>query len=1264
MSKFSTQTFSNRLKRSIKQLVLILALGLFVSDANAQFCTSDLTNGIDTTKLTATSENFPNEGRTKAVDNLLTTKWSSTNVTPSLTINFTTPKIITYYSITSGNVLGSRDPRDWVIEGSNDGTTFTMLDTKTAQTFASRIQTRYFSFANTNAYQYYRFRVTANNGSATLFEVQEMQFLSNSDCVTGNVYKTNAGTPYPNVPVYIRNYTGTVATTNTDVNGAFKFSVTDIPTVVPTTLSSDLYKSVYTVLVQPPANTYFYQGPPVNFNNAGMTAFMRVRMPLQTWANGAYMNAYGNIITPSGRSLLIDNNQGSLTPSSLDWVLRPTTSNAPVCTLIPTTLDGNGTFGNLAAADFLTQHPWQTSFHRTSPTSPQEAHPLLFKPLSTALTAYGVVDSLDLSNASFLKTVLIDETRYVVTSYLGTQSDGIAFGNAGFDNASYNLLNGFAGGWRKTYGHTTGDAYDQFIAVNGSPTGASPLLEFTADINFAGNYYVNFYGKNANSFVQNINTPVELILKVYDPSNNLVATTNLTLPRVTQASDDLPTAPWTPQSALFAVNTLGTYTFRFDVPTTSVYGNDFYLDDLTISGCPFYSISGNVFNDVNALTDNTVNGTGTNVSNSMYAALVDEVTNKVIAYVPVSSTGAYSFGGLAEGDYGVVITNVLPVIGATTPSSSLPTGWINTGEHIGTSAGNDGTVNGYTSVQLLGADVTNVNFGIQQPPTAVTNIVPSQVNPGGTTSVVVPSSYFDGNDLNGGTVVSMKITSFPTNATTITINGITYTSATFPAGGVTIPTNINGNPTQTISIDPIDGAVTSVITYTVTDNGGAVSSPATVSVPFTTVTVSGNVFNDPNGGNVDNSTGTTNEVPSGLYANLVDAGGNVVATTTVNTDGIYSFGGVNGGSYTVVLSTTQGTVGSSAPAASTPTGWVNTGEFNGTPGTGNTAPINGVSATFTVSTSNVSDINFGIEQPPVADVKAQQVPYPSGGSIPAGAVTQTISGTDPVLGGTAITMNSSNTIVITSAPANATMLYDFDGAGGNPPTVVTAGTTITGFDPANLSYTGITSGSVSVVFNYAFVDAAGVTGSSASYTVTWIGGPLPVKLVSFTGKGLGCNTTELRWSVADADNFSGFVVERREGTTGFKGVSVLNYTAGQSMYTLKDALTGDGIYQYRLKLMDVDGRYEYSPVITVAMNCGNKGVRMYPTATRTSTKIYGLTANQQIQIVSSTGQLMETKRVKNSVEEVDLSNYPSGLFFIIIREESNSQVFYGKLIKL
>jgi hypothetical protein len=118
----------------------------------------------------------------------------------------------------------------------------------------------------------------------------------------------------------------------------------------------------------------------------------------------------------------------------------------------------------------------------------------------------------------------------------------------------------------------------------------------------------------------------------------------------------------------------------------------------------------------------------------------------------------------------------------------------------------------------------------------------------------VPPTLFGGVDDGGGIITNIRITTFPTNATSITINSITYTAATFPIGGVSVPTNTTGQPTQTITVDPIDGIGTVVISYVTVDNAGISSTtPGSVSIPFTSILpikiVSFTAM--PNAGNVD-----------------------------------------------------------------------------------------------------------------------------------------------------------------------------------------------------------------------------------------------------------------------------------------------------------------------------------------------------------------------------------------------------------------------------
>ena len=125
-----------------------------------------------TLTITARGENGANEGIAKLCDGMITTKWLDFSVTSWVQFEYSTAQTWNTYEIISANDAPARDPKNWTIQGSNDGTTWTTLDTQTGQMWSSRNQTRSYVFNNSTAYKYYRWNITTNNGDA-LIQVAE-----------------------------------------------------------------------------------------------------------------------------------------------------------------------------------------------------------------------------------------------------------------------------------------------------------------------------------------------------------------------------------------------------------------------------------------------------------------------------------------------------------------------------------------------------------------------------------------------------------------------------------------------------------------------------------------------------------------------------------------------------------------------------------------------------------------------------------------------------------------------------------------------------------------------------------------------------------------------------------------------------------------------------------------------------------------------------------------------------------------------------------
>lgn len=225
----------------------------------------------------------------------------------------------------------------------------------------------------------------------------------------------------------------------------------------------------------------------------------------------------------------------------------------------------------------------------------------------------------------------------------------------------------------------------------------------------------------------------------------------------------------------YSTSTQGTYRRNVIVDGVIFSSNSIVANLLFASNC--YNVSGNVFNDANAMVDNYVNGTGIGSASGvqLYANLVNN-SGVVIKSVPISSDGTYSFSevpGTATSTsfilYTIRISTIEGTLGSAPPVNTLPPDWINTGEKVGTTAGTDPTVDGILTVQVRNADVTNVNFGIEQLPDSDSYSIPIAqptvdqyvtLN-GGTNPPILSGS--DPEDGTLGTGSKVRITTLPTN---------------------------------------------------------------------------------------------------------------------------------------------------------------------------------------------------------------------------------------------------------------------------------------------------------------------------------------------------------------------------------------------------------------------------------------------------------------------------------------------------------------------
>ena len=183
-----------------------------------------------------------------------------------------------------------------------------------------------------------------------------------------------------------------------------------------------------------------------------------------------------------------------------------------------------------------------------------------------------------------------------------------------------------------------------------------------------------------------------------------------------------------------------------------------------------------------------------------------------------------------------------------------------------------------------------------------------------------------------------------------------------------------------------------------------------------------------------------------------------------------------------------------------------------------------------------------------------------------------------------------------------------------------------------------------------------------STTTIVVTAAVPVKLISFEGKAQDCNAV-LTWKTADEINFSRFELEYRTDAGSFAPIGIIpgkqNSTGGDYKF-IYGAPSGTGFY--RLKQVDVDGSYIYSPIVTVKTKCENRLTVIYPNPAKNEVTISGVQAGETIQLYSIDGHLLANKKAVNAVEKMNISSYPAGTYTIVITN-NEVRVMSTKLLK-
>jgi hypothetical protein len=168
-------------------------------------------------------------------------------------------------------------------------------------------------------------------------------------------------------------------------------------------------------------------------------------------------------------------------------------------------------------------------------------------------------------------------------------------------------------------------------------------------------------------------------------------------------------------------------------------------------------------------------------------------------------------------------------------------------------------------------------------------------------------------------------------------------------------------------------------------------------------------------------------------------------------------------------------------------------------------------------------------------------------------------------------------------------------------------------------------------------------------------GVLPVTLSSFDAKTNGCSV-ELSWTAETETNFSDYEVQYSTDGSSFQTIGTV-VPSDIKNYSYQHANPAQGKIYYRLRMVDLDGSFEYSKVIALNLNCNRAEVVVYPNPVTDKVNINITNAQSETiaNLYDNTGKLVFTGNMTNGTNSIDMTKFTSGMYLLVLKNNFETQ---------
>lgn len=182
-------------------------------------------------------------------------------------------------------------------------------------------------------------------------------------------------------------------------------------------------------------------------------------------------------------------------------------------------------------------------------------------------------------------------------------------------------------------------------------------------------------------------------------------------------------------------------------------------------------------------------------------------------------------------------------------------------------------------------------------------------------------------------------------------------------------------------------------------------------------------------------------------------------------------------------------------------------------------------------------------------------------------------------------------------------------------------------------------------------------------TVLSVNTTVPIELTYFKGQTTKDNNIQLLWQTISEQNNAGFTIQRSNDGKKWQDLTFVKgkmYSSLTNNYNWEDTEAMSGFNYYRLKQMDTDGQFSFSPVVLMIVGKNNKfSVFPNPTKDELYYQSDNLSSIKRIQLYDATGKLLqETTHINGKLSIERLS---AGLYGLMIYTDAGN--YYERIVK-